>query len=94
MNSEFIASLNFILQPSKWPLRPFLPLKRLVDGKLQCAVLMEGVPDRTIQEADRNRVGCWLVEDAIVWALSSEEVTKKGRLVHPEDVVNEGWRID
>lgn len=43
MPKQEMSDLEFMKTPMKWP-HLILPLKRVKDGQLECAVLVEGAP--------------------------------------------------
>lgn len=78
-----INDLLIMTNPGKWPIPGVLPLKRVRNGKVETAVLLDsGEGVRFIRDVSPYAIA--LFADQLVGA----------PICRPLDLFNEGWRVD
>lgn len=76
--------LHMLNHPDIWPAFPFLPVKRYVEGRLDCRVIWAGTPLKVVE--------------ASLFALpgTEEEFTTLPHIDYAstEAIVSDGWTVD
>ncbi len=82
--TRFEQDVHMVQAPDNWPQWPFLPMKRYVDGRMTCTLLMEEArPPYRLYEVN-------------LWATSAEafRTCKKYEYPTPEAMMQDGWTVD